>query len=84
MKRHSELYETAQPRSASSSWIRVICSLSAVSQTWICSALGDSCSSLGASVRRGPARLSAARRASWVSSDSGPLGRSPSSAAASR
>ena len=49
-KRCTELYETAQPRSERSSWMRVNRSRSEVTQGSICSAHGASISSLGTSV----------------------------------
>ena len=82
-KRCSELYETAQPRSERSSWMRVNWSWPEVTQRSICSAHGASISSLGTSVVLGPARLSVASATSCCSGGSGPSRRRPAAFAAS-
>ena len=76
-KRCTELYETAQPRSESSSWMRVSWSRSEVTQRSICSAHGASSSSLGTSGSRGAVRLSVASATNCCSAGSGPSRLSP-------
>ena len=63
--------------------MRVSCRRSVSSQRSICSAQGESSSSLGASTCRGPERLSVASAASCSSLGSGPSGVRPAASAAS-
>ena len=83
MNRLNDVYETRQPRPASSSWMRVTCNRSGLSHSQICSAQGASISSVGVSTLRGPATLSPARRVRCSSLGAGPSRARPTSSAAS-